>query len=184
MRYYSNFILLFSLVLGSIISCRKPIEQNLPPVNIDRKYCNDPFAINYNDSFPGTPDNSTCKYAYDVYLGTWTLRDSMFKEDSSFFQFSEKDITFSILPSETKNQMNMSGYCSGSSIQWQADKFGKAQIINKLPYPDSAQVVCGGDSVMGYFRFQVESKDTLLLFMTEKKSSGPNLYHKGIATRK
>lgn len=184
-KLQSYFLYFFcSLIALGLLSCFKPEVQDVPPVNIDRKYCNDPFAVNYNDSFPGIPDNSTCVYAYDVYLGAWVLYDSTFKEDSSFYQFKEMEIAFDIAPSEEKNEMNMSGFCEGSLIHLKADKFGRAAALNHLKYPDSAQVICGGDSVMGFFNFKIETRDTLLFHLTEQKTSGLNLYHKGMAIRK
>ncbi|MFM6944660.1 MAG: hypothetical protein ACKOXV_05180 [Bacteroidota bacterium] len=65
--------------LSSFIACTKwTVTQSPSDPRLTQKYCNDPFAVNYNWGFPGLPDNSTCVYPADLYLGTYLFHDSIY----------------------------------------------------------------------------------------------------------
>jgi hypothetical protein len=65
--------------LSSILGCTKWTDtQNAIDPRLTQKYCNDPFAVNYNWGFPGMPDNSTCVFPSDVYVGTYVFHDSIY----------------------------------------------------------------------------------------------------------
>lgn len=166
------------------VSCIKPETQTSPNVDLTRRYCNNPYASNYNDSFPGIPDSTRCRYPADDFSGSWGMNDSIFKTDSTFVEARNVDLNFIPIDTEARNELNLNGWCSTGSIHVKANKYGRAVVVNKLEYPDSAQVVCGGDTLMGYFQFKLNTKDTMVILANETKASGLVLFHKAIAFRK
>lgn len=174
----------FALPFLSIMACQKATDQETPAIELTRKYCNDPYAVNYNDSFPGIPDNTKCRYPFDVFLGTWEMQDSVFRSDNSYLSANTRDITFTEVSDTLRNKMNVNGWCSGSPLKLSANKYGKAMIVNQLPYPDSAQVACGNDTLMGYMQISILSNDTMHIEMVNRNTSGNTVRHKALATRK
>lgn len=160
--------------------CRKPIEQSRPDIDLTRPYCNDPRAINYNDSFPGIPDNSKCHYPDEQFDGNWVLTDSVFRIDSTWVETFEREIYFTPTMDSSRAIIQMHNWC-GTPIEMKASRYGKAEVVNKLSYPDSAQIACGTDSIMGYMQFKFNTRDTLIIFLTRHPEAGTKYYHKGIA---
>jgi len=73
-----NSFFIIIACLSSILGCTKWTDtQNASDPRLTQKYCNDPFAVNYNWGFPGIPDNSTCVFPSDVYVGTYVFHDSI-----------------------------------------------------------------------------------------------------------
>lgn len=115
-------------------------------------YCNDPVAINYNQGFPGTVDNSTCIYPTDVFKGTYLLRDSILNGEFELDTILEYKVTFHTL---SLTQLRLSGFCiNGDSVRLTADRYYKAAVDSTLLLPDSTMmeghVFCRGlDTIMG-----------------------------------
>ena len=73
------FFFIVIVCLSSFLACTKWTDtQSASDPRLTQKYCNDPFAVNYNWGFPGLPDNSTCVYPADLYLGTYLFHDSIY----------------------------------------------------------------------------------------------------------
>src|SRR5262245_8926779 len=53
---------------------------------LERKYCNDPEAVNYNRDFPGTADNSVCYYPSDAFSGRYSFIDSIYDEGNKLIK--------------------------------------------------------------------------------------------------
>lgn len=177
------YLLLATTAAALLTHCRKPLEQTRPEADLTRKYCNDPRAINYNDSFPGIPDNSRCTYPDEQFIGVWWMTDSVFRMDSTFHALIEQEISFEARSDTNRNKIALQDWCTGS-IQLKADRYGRAVVINTLSYPDSAQVACGTDSLMGFVKYRWNTIDTLEIFMTQKPEVGTKYYHKAMAVRK
>lgn len=176
-------ILIACAAVAVLAQCRKPEEQTRPDAELTRKYCNDPRAINYNDSFPGIPDNAQCRYPDEQFDGVWSLTDSVFRADSTFFDLEEKEIRFQAISDTGRNKIALIDWC-GTPIQMKANRYGRAEVVNTLSYPDSAQVACGTDSLMGFVKFRWNTVDTLDIFMSQKPETGTKYYHKATAIRK
>ena len=74
-----GFSVVVMLCLSSFLACTKWADTQKPSdPRLTQKYCNDPFAVNYNWGFPGLPDNSTCIFPSDLYVGTYLFHDSIY----------------------------------------------------------------------------------------------------------
>lgn len=167
------------------IACKKPSDQSVPDISdqLTRPYCNDPIAANYNVGFPGIPDNSVCVYPYDKFLGTWDLKDSIFREDNTLYLVMDRIITFIPVSTDTnKNQMQILDWCA-SPIDIYCNKYGKAYIVNTLPYPDSAQVICSTDTIMGTFQL-INNEDSAMKIQLVNRNNLGHFTHKSIATKR
>jgi len=75
----SGLFIVVMLCLSSFLACTKWVDTQSPvDPRLTQKYCNDPFAVNYNWGFPGVPDNSTCIFPADLYVGTYLFHDSIY----------------------------------------------------------------------------------------------------------
>lgn len=166
----------------AIGSCQPPDDPVPPDISdqIERRYCNDPFAVNYNDSFPGIPDNDRCYYPYDLVSGRWASLDSVFKQDGEFIEIVEKELAITRTETEEKNKVILSNWCTGpGSLAMIVNKYGRIDIENTLEYPIEGQVTCGTDTLLGAGQYKVLDSDTTINFeFTEKKVSGQTRIHK------
>lgn len=176
---------IFLLIITStiFIACNKNNGQTKPDVDdqLNRPYCNDPIAINYNDSFPGVPDNSTCIYPEDKFIGSWQVTDSTFKMDSTFLSADSRTITIVSLGESSKDKLKINRWNTcATPLFITANKFGKANIDNLLS-SDSGQVLCI-DTMVGYFQL-TDTNESVMRISINAKSDISNYFHKAIATK-
>lgn len=190
MNTNKKFLKIFLSIFVSMMlffSCKKITDPTPPDISdqLQSRYCNDPFAVNYNDSFPGIPDNSRCYYPQDFVTGSWEIKDSVFRQDGEFIEYLEKTIQFEAITTEEKNTVNMKNWCSSSEkVHLTINKFGKLDITTTLEFPDEGQVVCASDTLIGFGNYKVKDTDTTISFeITEKKTSGLIKIHKFIGTK-
>lgn len=175
------------------MQCKKADENTKTyDERLERRYCNDPLAINYNWDFPGTPDNSTCFFADEIFGGTYIVNDSIF--DGSFNLDSAQVRSFPItISSIDKIHLSVSGFvlsptCTLNNLKITADRFYRATIDSTfLPPPDSVYlggfvVACSGDTVSGVFtRYQADAL-RMHIDLTLVGDTGI-YYHRGTATK-
>lgn len=163
-------------------ACQPTDDPVSPDISdqIQRRYCNDPFAINYNDSFPGIPDNDRCYYPQDLISGTWNTIDSIFRQDGEFIEVIEKVFTIVSIPTEDKNRVSISNWCTiDGNVEITVNKYGKFDINNQLEYPNEGQIVCTNDTLTGTGLYKVNGDDTTFSFdVLENKSTGQIRQHK------
>lgn len=182
-------VLLLGIAIGG---CKKETgNQKTYDERLEKPYCNDPDAINYNWDFPGRPDNSTCFYADEVFKGTYELTDSLLNAD--FIPDTPSKATFLITISAIdKKHLRMSGYamnsiCTLTSLALTADRYYKATIDSFfVPPPDSAYLpgmpVCSTDTLSGYISINPKG-DTLKLVFSVQGDTGL-YYHQAIGIKK
>lgn len=173
------------IICCSAVSCSKVEEQQSPDISgqLTSHYCNDPDAANYNVGFPGIPDNSVCVYPYDKFLGEWEVHDSIFKADSSFHEVIIRHFNIQAATFDTnKTAMMIHDWCS-TPIEIFCNKYGKAYIKNMLDYPDSAQVVCSNDSIMGTFTL-INNEDSAMRISLINKNTVGHFFHKSTAVKR
>lgn len=155
-------VILIGLVSMVLAACQKTEE---PPKKYDdrleKRYCNDPDAINYNWDFPGTPDNSICFFPDEIFNGTYKLTDSLF--DGGFRFDTTSGRTFEItITSVDKVHMTVSGLvinsvCTLNNIKITGDRYYKASVDSTFsPPPDSTflngfVIPCSPDTISGFF---------------------------------
>lgn len=121
----SGFIVLNLLMM----SCMKDANGVKTDARLDRPYCNDPQAVNYNWDFPGKPDNSICFFPTDVFRGTYTFYDSLYDVDFQRRDSSYYDIHLYAID---KSKFVLTGLCNkgitteNDTVIFTADRFYKA----------------------------------------------------------
>lgn len=145
------------------------------------RYCNDPVAINFNQGFPGTADNTTCIYPTDVFKGTYRLRDSILNGEFELDTVLEYVVTFHTI---SLTQTRLSGFCiNGDTVRLTADRYYKAAVDSTLLLPDSilmeGHVFCSAlDTIKGTLTRLTGDTDKIRINFTINSDTGIN-YHIG-----
>jgi hypothetical protein len=142
----------------------------------DSLYCNDPAAINYNHEFPGTADNTTCIFPTDVFVGAYSLIDSVFTPDYASFYVIEDTINIYAL---SKTKLAVVGYCGPyDSIKLTAGRYYKATIDTTI---GNGQALCSiKDTISGIF--SVDATERVRVNFTLGGDTAGIKYHRGTAT--
>lgn len=183
----SGAIVLLLTVVG-FVACEKYKDTAGPDLGLTRKYCNDPMAVNYNDSFPGVPDNNVCTYANELFAGTWILNDSIFTDDMTFVSAASYPISFqgfSVDEDSTKSKLLLSGLCQGDPLKIGANKYGVAVTDTLIEYTDGGQFFCSpNDTVSGIFTFRRDTLSQAYIDVYFKEWSGEEVFiHTGKAIK-
>ena len=180
------------LALTAVVwGCKKAEESytaNPDDSRFDRPYCNDPFAINYNWNFPGTPDNTTCFYPIDIFGGSYMLTDSIYDADYQPDTVLKYPIRlFSLNSSRIK--IGITGFCDKDTLELTADRFYKAFLdsmdakINGFDAKLSGQLACRTvDTISGYIQKSQSDSNKLSIYFTIASDTGLS-YHKGTAIK-
>ncbi len=155
---------------------------------LDRLYCNDPFAINYNWNFPGTPDNSTCFYPIDIFGGNYMLTDSIYDADYKPDTVLKYPIRLFAL-SGSKIKIAITGFCDKDTLELTADRFYKAfldstnAVVNGFDAKLSGQLACRSvDTISGYIQKSQTDSTKLSINFTIASDTGYS-YHRGTAIK-
>lgn len=153
MKYFRN-LLLFCLSIGLATSCSKWVDPNpdVDPRITARKYCNDPQAVNYNWDFPGVPDSTVCYYPADLFEGSYSFKDSIFKSNNSYDTNYAPQTYMLQLTSLGKNKLQLTGFCTNPL-------FFTAPRIGTMAHGDSTYKI--DDTTWAYGQPFCRSQDTL-----------------------
>ena len=135
-------ILLLAVFIG-VISCEKYTDKKGEDLSdqLTNKYCNIPYAVNYNWNFPGIADNATCFFAYEFFDGNWKFIDTV-RQDSVLIRIDTLQISFERDVTDTAyTAIFMNGWCANSTIRFITDRFYNA-LSDTMPNGDNFQVVC------------------------------------------
>ncbi len=150
-------LVLFVLFISTLtFSCKKwsdPAPKEVPGIG-DRKYCNDPEAVNYNWGFPGVADSSICYYPVDIFKGTWLFTDSVYNDDNTLDSVkSLTTYTLEIVPLTT-NQFLIKGFCTnGNGLQFTSTRSALHVSADSL--------IKDSDTSFNYGQFFCRTEDTL-----------------------
>jgi hypothetical protein len=184
------FIPLLLLVL-TVVSCEKwsdPKAVDDPRIN-ERKYCNDPEAVNYNWNFPGQPDNTTCIYPSDLFEGNYTFTDSIYSADQ-IFDSVRTLITYplQIIP-VSKSAIRIIGFCGATdSLRLSAERSTyRADVDSTIQVTDTTfdygQLFCRSlDTVSGSITKDRYDSTRLIIDFKVVSDTGVN-YHRGTAIK-
>jgi len=122
---FPGIIILAIISCTVFYSCKKwsdPTTPTDPRLN-ERKYCNDPEAVNYNWNFPGKPDNSVCIYPSDLFKGTYTFTDSIYNDQQLFDSAGSQTLyTLQFIPVD-KSRFRVVGFCANTdSLKFTAER--------------------------------------------------------------
>ncbi len=191
-RSITYIVATVTLAATAIIwGCKKEeasYTANPDDVRLDRPYCNDPEAINYNWNFPGTPDNTTCFYPIDIFGGTYQFTDSIYDADYKPDTVLKYPIRlFSLNNSRVK--IGILGFCDNDTLTLTADRFYKAFIdsldatVNGFDTKLSGQLTCRQvDTINGYVQKSQTDSTKLSVYFTILSDTGIS-YHKGTAIK-
>lgn len=124
-------VIFFVAAISLVYACTKsePFDQPQEE-DFENRYCNDPIAINYNLSFPGTVDNSTCIFPTDVFSGSYNLVDSVFNLDFELQTVENYTVSFNRL---SQTQFTFKGFCpNGDEASFTADRYYKASADSTI----------------------------------------------------
>ena len=175
MKYNAVF---FTVIILILASCEKYKDVPGDPNNplLQRPYCNDPAGVNYNWDFPGKPDNATCIYPADVFVGNYTYTDSIYDASQSFIRAQVLNLNVS---SSGQEKIAISGFCPGSSISLTASRRLRADADTVVGF---GQLLCRPtDTVTGAIS-RPDITGSVLFDFTVISDTGLN-YHRGSAVK-
>ncbi len=171
-----------------LVACEK--YQDPDPAEDDERltnpYCNDPRAVNYNQGFPGKPDNSVCIFPIDLFQGDWTFTDTVYAADESmlFTETVNLKIT-TVQDDETVAKLQVSGWCGNEVLQLTANKVKEAYgdtLDNGLE--EGWQVICSQQDTFSYIKFSYDLFDStfIKIDMSVRNANGLR-HHRGTAVK-
>lgn len=184
----SNLILISIVVLpvmlAGIVACKKYKDPAKPDVDLeDRRYCNNPLAVNFNWGFPGIPDSTTCIFPVDKFAGAWIFGDSVYAQDGTLQEVITKTLVFTPTEDTVLTHLEVAGWCAGpAKILVTADRYGKALTDTLLEFTPGQLICIETDTINGVFQQFNGINDTMKVDMTLNTASGIR-YHRGTAIR-
>jgi len=163
-----QIILMITIVLF-FSSCEKWTDPNpdSDPRQDERRYCNDPEAVNYNWGFPGIADSTVCYYPADLFKGSYRFTDSIYSISDVFDSAnSHKTYQIEIIPNG-KTTLRIAGFCATKNLIFSADR------ISEIAYADSTYML--NDTTKAYGQPFCRTQDTLSGTIT--KSTLDSLSH-------
>ncbi len=186
-------IIIFILV-PFLYSCEKWEDKKAvrDPSLDDRKYCNDPQAVNYNWNFPGQADSTVCFYPSDIFKGTYQFTDSVYNADYSF-DLDRPRSTYTLqIVALTRNKLAVIGFCGlNDSLKFTAERSSyRANVDSTIRISDTTfdygQFFCRiEDTISGYIsenRFDTTPPNKLLIEFMVRSDTGIN-FHRGTAIK-
>jgi hypothetical protein len=184
-------LLIITGCLIGILSCKKWQDKpGIPDPRInERKYCNDPRAINYNWGFPGVSDSTVCMYPAQVFKGKYIYTDSIYFPD--FTQDTlHPEKTYTLLINEISyNKLSLEGFCEGNqAIFLTASRYNYRATIDTTIHSSDTTVDYGQffcrqlDTLTGYLSKSQGDSTHLLIEFTVVSDTGIRI-HKGTALR-
>lgn len=188
-QLYKPLACVIALSLSIFSSCSKAPEEKTDPRLNEKRYCNDPDAVNYNVNFPGIPDNSICFFPTQLFKGTYLFIDSVRDKD---YAFRSVDSFLVTLVAKTNTKLAFVGFIKGTTdtLNLTADKYYKAVIDSAKGAYDvklSGSLVKNGnavDTVSGYLqKYSNDSNKILVRFAVVSGKDSVVNFHYGTARK-
>ena len=172
-------ILVNLLLLLALSACKKyQDEPGKSDPRLNRHYCNDPDAVNFNKDFPGIADNSVCIYPADVFAGNYSFVDSVY-DGSQKLQIERPLVLKFVALNHT--QFYMEGFCAGSSRQ--NFTTNRSLLAAADTTVGSGQLLCRSKDTLSGGIFQKLGDSTRIQFSLIVVSDTGVSYHQGTAYR-
>lgn len=161
-----------------LFSCEKYKDPDpFTDPRINKKYCNDPSAVNYNWDFPGVPDNSVCIYPAQLFKGSYFYRDSTLDANGNVVKRDSFNITIAQLDTV---KVSVSGFCS-SVFSAKTNRFFRLTLDSIL---GPGQEYCGNnDTIMGKGSKAGISDTSFIRFDYQIDTDTGLIFHVGTATK-
>lgn len=163
-----------------LAGCQKWEDKPPPAIELTKRYCNIPSAINYNHNYPGIEDNSVCVFPSGPYVGNYTFVDSVFYPDiDTAVPFPL--INFSI-SSRNDTQLYVNNFCaSGNQLAFSANRYYRAESDSVIA--PGKQLMCRSlDTLSGTMEYRPADSSIYLEF-TVVSDTG-SAVHRGRAFKK
>ncbi len=175
-------IVIIIILLGAFTSCEKYKDnpgQDDP--RLDRPFCNDPEAVNYNWDFPGKPDNSVCFYPTDMLAGSYTLQDSIYSSENILDTLGIRTVYFNIHPL-SRSHIGVVGLCGPDTLFFLSDRHYNVSADSLF---DEGQAFCSPlDTMTGTMRLTPGDTTFLKLDLTVNGGVLTGVrYHRGTAIK-
>lgn len=157
-KYYFPGVLLLCCL--ALCACQKWQDKQPPedPRINEKKYCNDPYALNYNWDFPGMPDSTVCIYPADIFEGNYLFTDSLYSADNTFDSAASQQSYALRITRLSINKLAVHGFCSPTdSLLFTAER-----STFRANADSTIQLT---DTTTGYGQFFCRTQDTLSGFM-------------------
>jgi hypothetical protein len=168
------------LLIVLMVSCKKYVDKpGATDPRLDRPYCNDPEAVNFNWDFPGKPDNSICVYPADVFVGNYDYYDSVYDANNVLV----KEQTFALaITASSHFKIQVAGFCPTGAITFTAGRRLRADADSTVP---GGQILCRDvDTLAGsFYKEQINAEVPILFNLTVTSDTGLNV-HRGRAIRR
>jgi len=145
---------------------------------INKHYCNDPSAINFNWDFPGIPDNTVCIYPAQIFSGNYFYRDSILGKDLSVLGVDSFPITVTQIDS---TRLKILGLCGTEFYTAKANRFFQFTLDTVV---GNGQQFCNPlDTISGNGKkFSIADTSTIKLSYQLLSDTGIS-YHSGTAIK-
>lgn len=174
------------LLLAAGFSACEKWKDATPPDNpaLNKPYCNDPEAVNYNWDFPGRPDSTACIYPSDVFLGTYSYRDSLYRIDGSFDSAGSQITYLLTFHRLDRKRLAVTGWCGGTdSIHLTANRYFKSSADTTASV-GTGQLFCRVlDTLSGSVSHKYPGNDSFLLVNFQVVSDTGTIMHRGTAVK-
>ncbi len=177
-----RYIVIAIFCIGAFASCKKYKDQPGPDdPRLERPYCNDPEAVNYNWDFPGKPDSTVCYYATDVLAGNYTLQDSIYSSENVLDTLGIRTVYFNIYPL-SRFHIGVVGLCGPDTLFFLSDRYYNISADSLF---ESGQPFCSPlDTVTGTMRLSPGDTTFLQLDLTVYGGALTGTrYHRGTAIK-
>lgn len=168
------------LCVALLAGCQKWEDKTPPPIDLTKRYCNVPAAINYNHNFPGIEDNSVCIFPSGPYVGEYAFVDSVFYPDVDTAVLFPL-INFNV-SSRNDTQVYVNNFCSGGQqLAFSTNRYYRA--VSDSVIAPGKQLMCRSlDTLSGTMEYRPADSSIYLEF-TVVSDTGITT-HKGRAYKK
>jgi len=176
-----NIIFIAFLAILTVVACKRYKDKKGPyDPRLERSYCNDPLAVNYNWGFPGQPDSTVCVFPADAMSGRYLLQDSVYSLDNTLDSEHINPVYFDLY-ALSKSRLGMVGFCNATdTLYFTADRYYKAVADTVFA---AGQFFCGvSDTLTGYFR-RTDSLSLYIDFTVLGDTAAGIRYHRGTAVK-
>ena len=118
MRYFVSILIFLTAATAMLLSCAKWKDPKPVNLHLTNPYCNDPAAVNYNWGFPGKPDNTICYYPNTLFLGTYMMHDSMYRD--TLFIGADSFLINVTISDTSHTKVFVSGFCNTGTLRFTA----------------------------------------------------------------
>ncbi|HTN17857.1 MAG TPA: hypothetical protein VL092_09270 [Chitinophagaceae bacterium] len=150
------------LCVALLAGCQKWEDKTPPPIDLTKRYCNVPVAINYNHNFPGIEDNSVCIFPSGPYVGEYAFVDSVFYPDvdtATLFPLVNFNVS-----SRNDTQVYVNNFCSGGQqLAFSTNRYYRA--ISDSVIAPGKQLMCRSlDTLSGTMEYRPADSSIYLEF--------------------